>query len=131
MQPQSIREMSNLRAVTALAGQDYVQGKLDHITHFGRQFTDEHQNYVPAANYDKAWFSQNNRNTYMAAVNAMNGKPFEEWSKGLSEDEGRRALGVVARLDPTATVQGQNGHPLPVAGFVPRNMGNPGGAVAR
>ena len=138
MQPESIRNMSNLAAVTAMSQKDYLQGKLDHIDNQGRAFLSGQAGadgkispYMPAAAYDRSWFRQDNVNTYMGAVNAMNGKPFEEWSRGLSPANAQRALGVVARIDPTATVRGRNGMPLPVSGFMPANMTDATGAVVR
>jgi len=125
MQPSAIRDMSNLKAVTAMAAKDYAQGKIDHVTTHGQEFLSGTSQYVPAAMYDKQWFSQNNTNTYMGAINAMNGKPFAEWSKGLSPQDATRALGVVARIDPTVTVMGKNGHPLAVSQFKPTNPANP------
>lgn len=132
MTGEGIRQMANLQAVTAMANKDYTQGKLSHITdqttaHFQGGTSDS---YLSAGQYDKNWLSQNNSNTYLAAVNAMNGKPFDEWSKGLSQADAGRALGVIARIDPTATVMGRKGV-LPVNGFVPTSRTNPAGTSSR
>lgn len=131
MQPAAIRDMSNLNAVTAMATKDYLQGKINHIDANTQNLQQPDGTYKPSSAFDKAWFSQNNTLTYYAAVQAMNGKPWDAWSKGLSDDDKARALGVIARIDPTATVTGRNGHPLAVSGFKPADPANPSGVVAQ
>lgn len=133
MQPEAIRDMSNLAAVTSMATKDYLQGKIGHISDQNRALITpgNKANYEPVSEYDKAWFTKNNTLTYFAAVQAMNGKPYAEWSKGLNDADMARALGVIARIDPTSTVTGRNGHPLPVNRFVPADASNPSGVVVR
>lgn len=133
MQGEAIRDMSNLSAVTSVANKDYIQGKIYHITTATRALTAPGGgvNYSPAANFDKAWFSNANALTYFGAVNAMNGKPYDVWSKGLSDADKSRALGVVARIDPMSTVVGRNGLPLAVSKFSPADPANPSGVVAQ
>jgi len=128
MQQESIRDMSNLAAVSTLAAKDYAQGKINHITQNASTFTGGGSTYTPAAAFDRDWFSKNNVNTYMGAINAINGKPYAVWANGLSPADKSRALGVVARIDPTSTVIGRDGHPLPVKQFAPINSANPSGA---
>ncbi len=107
MQPESIRNMSNLAVVSAMASKDYAQGKINHITQNTDDFNGGAPTYTNAASFDRNWFSKDNANTYMAAINAMNGKPYESWAKNLTNPEDKaRALGVIARIDPNATVYG-------------------------
>lgn len=112
MTGEGIRQMSNLKAMTALANKDYLEGKINHITdqnqtHYTPGSTAP---YLNAGQYDKKWLSQNNANVYMAAIDAMNGKPFAEWSKNLTDPADiQRALGKISRIDPSAVVNGQHG----------------------
>lgn len=132
MKGEGIRDMSNLLAVTAMANKDYLQGKISHIdTQTAALQTPGGGQYKPTSAFEKAWFSQDNTHVYYGAVQAMNGQPFEAWSKGLSDADKQRALGVIARIDPASKVLGDNGHPLSVSKFVPTDMSNPSGVVAR
>jgi soluble lytic murein transglycosylase-like protein len=133
MQPAAIRDMSNLNAVTQMANKDYLQAKISHIAGQTQNLADPNSDgsYKPTSAFEKQWFSQNNTNTYYAAVQAMNQKPYEVWSKGLSDGDKQRALGVIARIDPTSKVLGDNGHPLAVSKFMPKDMTNPSGVTAQ
>jgi hypothetical protein len=132
MQGTGIRDISNLNAVTAIANKDYLQGKINHIeAQTAAIQTPGGGQYKPISSYEKAWFTQDNTLTYYGAVKAANGAPYAEWSKGLSDANKQRALGVIARFDPTAKVDGDNGHPLAVSGFMPQDRSNPSGVVAK
>lgn len=133
MQPTAIRDMSNLNAVTQMANKDYLQAKISHIANQTQNLTapGSDGSYKPTSAFEKQWFSQNNTNVYYGAVQAMNQKPFAVWSKGLSDAEKQRALGVIARIDPTSKVVGDNGHPLAVSKFMPQDMTNPSGVAVQ
>ncbi len=79
----------------------------------------------PASNFDQQWIAQRNPQIYMAATNAMNGKPVEQWTSGLQPAEIQRVRGIIAKIDPNATVMGAGGRSFRVV--VP---GPGGGAVA-
>jgi hypothetical protein len=42
-------------------------------------------------------------------MGAVSGQPASQWAKGLSEDEYKRALDIVSRANPSATVNGKSG----------------------
>ena len=109
MQPESIQAILNLKAVNAQAAKDYADnatqyfnGQQDNILHHGGQ-------YQPLSNFNQAWHSQQNAQTYFAAVGAMNGKPYAEWSRGLPGPAQDRVAEIVSRIDPTTQIMGQNG----------------------
>ncbi len=109
MTPQAIQAMSNLKAVTAQSAKDYADGYLQYFNNQAQTFAKAGGSYQPAAAFDEAWHSQPNVQRYMAAIGAMNGEPYSVWSKGLSPQVQRSALGVVSRVDPTSIVNGANG----------------------
>ncbi len=109
MQPESIQAISNLKAVIAQSAKDYGDGataffnqQQDGLLHQGGQ-------YQPLSNFNQQWFGQKNVGTRMASVDAMNNKPYAEWSKGLSPADQDRALQIIGRIDPTTTVNGPQG----------------------
>ncbi len=105
LQPDAIRDISNLKAVTAQAQKDYIDGAVNFVNTQGDQFLHQGQPYQPLTNYDQQWLGKPNVQTYMAAINAMNGKPFSEWSKNLdtsNSDSVRRVVGIIQRIDPNA-----------------------------
>ena len=127
MTPEAIAAMSNLKAVTAQSAADYANGYLGYFKKNADSFTNGGK-YQPAADFDQAWHSQPNVQTYLAAVDAMNGKPYADWSKGLSPQVQQRALGVIARIDPTTVVNGQKGRIL--VNGQPQSAGGSSGAAA-
>jgi hypothetical protein len=109
MQPESIQAIQNLKAVSQQAIKDYGDGAMgffnqqqDNILHQGGQ-------YQPLSNFNQAWHSQQNVQTYMAAVDAMNGKPYAQWSRSLAPADQERALSIISRIDPSTTVNGPRG----------------------
>ena len=108
MTPEAISAMSNLKAVTAQSAADYANGYLNYFKQNAESFTNGGK-YQPAASFDQAWHSQPNVQTYLGAIDAMNGAPYSQWSKGLPLPVQQRALGVIARIDPTTVVNGMNG----------------------
>ena len=113
MTPEAIRDISNLKAVSAQAVKDYG----DNLTSF---FNDQQtalfdpakrgtSTYQPISNFNQQWHAQRNVGTYMAAVDAMNGHPYADWSRGLSAQDQDRALGIISRVDPTSMVAGPRG----------------------
>lgn len=132
MQPEAIQAMSNLKAVTAQAAKDYSDKYLASFNQNQDVFLNQHGQYQPASNFDQQWHSQRNAQAYLGAVNAMNGKPYAEWSKGLQPQDQDYALGVISRLDPTAIVNGPNGRIGVVKGGGAQQGGSPspGGSSA-
>ncbi len=108
MTPEAISAMSNLKAVTAQSAADYANGYLNYFKQNADKFTNGGK-YEPAASFDQAWHSQPNVQTYLGAIDAMNGAPYSQWSKGLPPEVQQRALGVISRIDPTTVVNGQRG----------------------
>lgn len=105
LQPDAIRDISNLKAVTAQASKDYIDGAVKYVNSQGDQFLHNGQPYQPLTNYDQQWLAKPNVQNYMAAISAMNGKPFTEWSKNLdtsSSDQVRQVVGIINRIDPNA-----------------------------
>ena len=109
MQPQSIQAILNLKAVTQQATRDYANGATAYFNQQQDNILHQGGSYQPLSNFNQAWHSQQNAQTYLAAVDAMNGKPYAQWSSGLSPQDQDRALGVINRVDPTTTVNGPNG----------------------
>lgn len=113
MQPQSIQAISNLKAVTAQSAKDYNDGAMAYFNPQQDKMLRPDPNvpgtYSPLSDFNQQWHSQRNVGTYMAAVDAMNGKPFAQWSKGLAGPEQDRALQIISRIDPSTTVQGPRG----------------------
>jgi hypothetical protein len=120
LQPQANQAVANVKMIGRQANIDYAQGLQDHINNARRSYMSGKGDYVPSTEYDRQWNQQRNPQVYGAAMSAMTGVPFARWSKGLTKAEGLRALQVIGRVDPNATVPGEDGRPWPVATFMPQ-----------
>lgn len=110
MTPQAIRDMSNLKAITAQSVKDYGDGFLQSFNEQQDNILHNSKPYQPASNFDQKWHSQANVQDYLAAIGAMNGKPYSVWSQGISNPaEEDRIKGIIARVDPTTIINGKNG----------------------
>jgi hypothetical protein len=120
LQPKANQDMANVKMIMKQGDIDYAQGLQDHINNARQAYVSGQSDYVPSTEYDRQWNKQRNPQVYGAAMSAMTGAPFAKWSKGLSKAEGLRALQVIGRVDPNATVPGEDGRPWPVATFMPQ-----------
>ena len=118
LQPEANRDILNAQIISQQADADYARAALAFANKNGDTFRGG-GSYVPLAHFDQQWQSQRNPQVYAAAMGALNQQPYERWSKGLSDPDKARALSVIARADPTASVIGRNGHPLAVSKFAP------------
>lgn len=109
LQPGANRDILNLQLVANQADQDYAAGHIGWVNQNGQNFMQGGQ-YQPASGFDQQWIAQRNPQIYMAATNAMNGKPVEQWTSGLQPAEIQRVRGIIAKIDPNATVMGAGGH---------------------
>ena len=116
MQPGANQDLLNAQLVATQADADYAKGYVNFVNDQGQKLVNR-QGYTPASQFDQSWLQQRNPQVYTAAAEAMSGKPFAFWSKGLSPAEGRRALQIVGGIDPTVIAQGSAG-PLPVRQFM-------------
>ena len=97
-----------MQLIAAQADADYNTAKLAH----GNQQQDNFFNgggYKPLSRFEQEWQTQRNPQVYAAAMGALAGLPPEKWAKGLSDDEYKRALDVVSRASPSATVNAKSG----------------------
>lgn len=75
----------------------------------------------PLSNFESQWNQKDTARTYSAAMSAMNGVPFTKWSSGLSPQQGAEVARIIARIDPTAQIQGNAaGQQFTVGQFQPR-----------
>lgn len=112
MQQDAAKEVTNFLLVQHQMELDYLRGLHDHVVDAGQNYLQGKTDYVPAATFDKQWISQDNEKTYVAAAAALSGKPFADWSKLLgSPADVRATLGIVQRVDPSATIMWSDGKP--------------------
>ena len=116
LQPNANRDLLNAQLVATQADADYARQFNGFVNENGQKLINR-QGYTPASQFDQQWLAQRNPQVNVAAAEAMSGNPFSFWSKGLSPDEGARAMQIIGRIDPTMTVQGKAG-PLPVRQFM-------------
>lgn len=99
---------------------DYARGAQAHFAANSTPYLNGEQGYSdPLANFDRQWNSQDNQKVYVAATNALSGRPFADWTKLLGQDVNAPAtqaaikstLGVVQRIDPTAQIMWADGQP--------------------
>jgi hypothetical protein len=108
LQPDAIKKISNMQLIAQQADADFAEGAAQHVLANGQKLTNN-QGYEPMLAYDHEWQSSRPSQVYAAAMGALNGDPFEKWSKNLSHDEGKRVVGILTRADPGAAIQWKGG----------------------
>ena len=108
LQDATNKSILDMQLITNQANQDYSQDALTHFTDNETKFSNTHK-YESLNQFDRTWNSKRNPQVYAAAMGAISGQPYEQWSKGLQEPEIERALGVVSRAKPSAVVNGKSG----------------------
>lgn len=117
-QPTANHDMANALLISHQYHEDYARGATDF---FNGQTTKVQQegttkNYQKVSKYDQEFIGKMRPELYATAISAMNGKPYQEWSKGLSPKQMQIVGGILQRTDPSATVD-LAGHQVPVAAF--------------
>ena len=102
------KSILDMQMISNQANQDYSQSALSHFADNETKFARTHQ-YDSLAQFDRNWNAKRNPQVYAAAMGAISGQPYEQWSKGLEEPEIERALGVVSRANPSAVVSSKSG----------------------
>ena len=116
LQPTANRDMANALLIGHQRSIDYAQGATDFYTRQRAGFVDpiSPQPYTPVSSYDNAFSQQFKPEVYYSAIQAINGKPEAEWSKGLTPLQIQMTAGIVARADPNAVID-VGGRQIPVS----------------
>jgi hypothetical protein len=113
LQPDANKKMLTAQLVAAQANRDYTQQAMDYVNSNAGQFL-HGGNYTPLSHFDAEWAAARNPQIYAAAMGAINGDPWDKWTKALNmknPDDVQRVIGIVRRADPTSTVMWNNGQP--------------------
>ena len=113
LQPDANKKMLTAQLVAAQANRDYTQGAMDYVNRNGDAFV-RGGNYTPLSHFDAEWAASRNPQIYAAAMGAINGDPWQKWTKGLdmkSTADVQRVIDIVRHADPTSTVMWNNGEP--------------------
>jgi hypothetical protein len=117
MQPTANKDMANALLVTNQMHEDYARGATDF---YNKQFQNLQQSppgkYQRLGVYDNAFIEKMRPELYASAISAINGKPYEAWSKGLTGPQMQIVGGILQRTDPNAQVD-VKGHMIPVTQF--------------
>jgi hypothetical protein len=108
LQDATNKSILDMQLISNQANQDYTQKALSHFADNETKFGQTHK-YTSLAQFDRDWNAQRNPQVYSAAMGAISGQPVSQWAKGLSDDEYERALGIVSRASPSATVNAKSG----------------------
>ena len=130
--PTPFRDMMNLFLVQQQYSIDHSQAI---STAYDQNFSQFRANPVAAPytrlnTFDQQYYDPNGIHApqvYFAAAQAMNGKPYAAWSKGLRPDQISSALGIAGRTDPNVRVFDAQGRP---AGLVATGTPSAAGAEA-
>jgi hypothetical protein len=118
MQPTANKDMANALLVSHQYHADYAQG----ATNFYNQSADraiDPKNPAPyqrLAKYDQTFSAKMKPELYATAISAINGKPSDQWARGLDADQVKIVAGILQRTDPSA-VHDLHGQPVPVSKF--------------
>jgi Transglycosylase SLT domain len=121
MQQSAAHDIANLQLVQNLMEHDYLSGRIAHVSNQPGYIAGT-ANYVPGAEFDNQFASQDNAKTYFATVQAMNGKTAAQWAAPLGNDPAkiRAVLDIARRADPTATFHWFDGKVYRFAQMAPR-----------
>jgi hypothetical protein len=114
LQPDANRKMLTAQLIAAQANRDYTQGAMDYVNRNGDAFVIHGANYTPLSHFDAEWAAQRSPQIYAAAMSAINGDPWQKWTKALNMKDAsdvQRVIDIVRRADPTSTVMWNNGEP--------------------
>jgi hypothetical protein len=114
LQPDADWKMLTAQLIAAQANRDYTQGAMDYVNRNGDAFVIHGANYTPLSHFDAEWAAQRSPQIYAAAMSAINGDPWQKWTKALNMKDAsdvQRVIDIVRRADPTSTVMWNNGEP--------------------
>lgn len=109
-QPGAIKDMLNLFLINQQRVIDHAQGQQAFFTQQQQAFGSGGK-YEPVQNFDTQFLNTNPASTYVSAAAALNGKPYTTWSKGLTPDQQKAAIGIIWRADPSAVLTDASGKP--------------------
>jgi hypothetical protein len=112
MQPTANHDMANALLISHQYHEDYAQGATGY---FNNQINNVNasgstRGYQKLSNYDNAYIDKMRPELYASAIDAINGKPYAQWSKGLSgtvsqqQQQMQTIYGILQRADPSAVI---------------------------
>lgn len=118
MQPNANVDMANALLISHQRDVDYASGASNHYIQNRNVFMDPQapKPYVPLPVYDAKFMSVFKPELYYSAIQAINGKSDDEWSKGLTPAQVQIVGGIIKRADPNADVV-IRGQRIPVSAF--------------
>ena len=116
--PQANHDMANALLISHQYHEDYAMGAVDYYQKNRSAFLNPGApgEYKPISSFDPQFTKIMRPELYASAIGAINGKPYSEWAKGLSNKQIQIVGGIVQRADPSAVVDIQ-GHQVPVSSF--------------
>lgn len=109
MQPDAIKDMTNLLLVAHQRDIDYAQGANGYFQQQRDGFEGGSGKYNSVQKFDQQFMQSNTPQVYVGAAAALNDVPYSQWSKGMTPEQQKAALGVMWRADPSATPLGIDG----------------------
>jgi hypothetical protein len=118
MQPNANKDMANALLVAHQAHEDYARGAADHFNKNFQEVQDKGttRNYQSVKKYDTEYAGKFRPELYVSAIDALNGAPYQKWSKGLTAPQMQIVGGILQRVDPNASIDLQ-GQRVPVSAF--------------
>ena len=108
-QPTAVRDATNIMLVSQQRMIDQAQGQQQFMNTQLPAAQNDPRSYKPLQNYNAEFLKTNPPGVYVGAAAALNGKPYGEWSRGLSVPQQAQALTTMWKADPTAVVMDRQG----------------------
>lgn len=116
-QPDANKHMANMILMAHQLHEDYALGANSFYQKNREGFVGpEHKTYQPISQYDQTFIQKMRPELYKAATDALNGKPYAEWSKGVTGPQLQIVGGILQRADPNASID-LGGKLVPVTAF--------------
>lgn len=116
-QPGANKHMANMLLMAHQLHEDYAVGANDFYQRNREGLRgDKHDVYKPISQYDQVFIQKMRPEVYKSATDALNGKPYTEWSKGLTASQMQLVGGILQRADPNAQID-ISGRMVPVTAF--------------
>lgn len=109
LRPNANQAILGMQLIGTQADADYANAAQSFFNQSRDKYRAPDGSYEPLSKFDAGWQQQRNPQVYAAAMGALAGQPVQQWAKGLSDQEYARAMNVVSRADPSATVNGKSG----------------------
>jgi hypothetical protein len=104
-QPDANTRMANALLIAHQYHVDYTSGATSFYNqNYDKLVGGDPKAYTPLSRYDNAFINTMRPEVYVAAIDALNGEPYQKWANGLTPKQLQLVGGILQRVDQSARV---------------------------